>query len=95
MFKDFHVPMGISNCGHRCSEFSNQRVFQPASFPTTDGVRDLVEDIVVEGVSADEVTEGREGRKFFLDVVFDLEHIGSVQGAEHDGDMPEQLLASQ
>ncbi len=41
----------------------------------TDGVRDLVEDVVVEGVSADEVAEGREGRKFFLDVVFDVEHM--------------------
>ena len=68
---------------------SLQRVFQPVNFgDVTDGVRDLVEDVVVEGVSADEVAEGREGRKFFLDVVFDVEHIVSVQGAEHDGDMP-------
>ncbi len=75
---------------------SLQRVFQPVNFSdVTDGVRDLLEDVVVEGVSADEVTEGREGSKFFLNAVFDVEHIGSVQGAEYDGDMPEQLLASQ
>jgi hypothetical protein len=74
---------------------SLQRVFQPVNFGDVTDVRDLVEDVVVEGVSANEVAEGREGRKFFLDVVFDVEHIGGVQGAEHDGDMPEQLLASQ
>ncbi len=61
----------------------------------TDGVRDLREDVVVERVSTDEVAGSREGREFFLDVVFDVKHIGSVQGAEHDGDMPEQLLARQ
>ncbi len=44
-----------------------------------DGVRDLREDGVVERVSTDEVTEGREGRKFFLDVVFDVKHVGGVQ----------------
>ncbi len=60
-----------------------------------DGVRDLREDVVVERVSTDEVTEGREGRKFFLDVVFDVNHVSGVQGAEHNGDVPEQLLACQ
>ncbi len=42
----------------------------------TDGVRDLRENVVlVEGVSTDEVAESREGRKFFLDVVFDVKYI--------------------
>ncbi len=61
----------------------------------TDGVRDLCKDVVFKRVSTDEITESREGREFFLDVLFDVKHIGSMQGAEHDGDVPEQLLARQ
>ncbi len=57
-----------------------------------DGVRDLCENVVIEGVAAYEVAEIGEGRQLFLDRSFEIKHVGGMQRAKNICDVLHKLL---
>ena len=57
-----------------------------------DVVRDLGENVVVEGVAAYEIAEIGEGGQFLLDRSFEIKHVAGAQRAKDLCDVLHELL---